>query len=242
MGQETPRFLVTSLGKTGINTANPRAYLDVIGDHTLTNEPVAMFGVKAQIKGDVPSGPIMLRDYYTRHVALYSKVSAGFGSSLTTTNDQVLLFTDGKQPNGLNLNGGLVIAPHSGSATTGGIRIDKDGGVEIPMLKMNGMILTGDLELRGKLTCNGFVSKPKWWPDYVFESTYQLPSLDSVSKFIALNKHLPGMPSEAQILAEGQDIAQIQQMQQQKIEELTLYIIKLESELNEIKSLLKVKQ
>ena len=103
MGQETPRFLVTSLGKTGINTANPRAYLDVIGDHTLTNEPVAMFGVKAQIKGDVPSGPIMLRDYYTRHVALYSKVSAGFGSSLTTTNDQVLLFTDGKQPNGLNL-------------------------------------------------------------------------------------------------------------------------------------------
>jgi hypothetical protein len=55
-----------------------------------------------------------------------------------------------------------VIAPFNNAATAGGIRIDKDGGVEIPNLKINNTILTGDLELRGKLTCNGFVSKPKW--------------------------------------------------------------------------------
>jgi hypothetical protein len=58
--------------------------------------------------------------------------------------------------------------------------------------------------------------------------------LDSVSKFIALNKHLPGMPSRSEILVNGQDIAEIQRLQQEKIEELTLYVIKLEAELKNL--------
>jgi hypothetical protein len=230
---QVPRFIVQHDGKTGINTANPRSTLDVVGNSN-QNEPTALFGILSSTKMDRTVGPLVLKEYYTQHIGFYSKVTAGFGNNLVQASDQAILFTDGKQPSGLNLNGGLVIAPFNNAATAGGIRIDKDGGVEIPNLKINNTILTGDLELRGKLTCNGFVSKPKWWPDYVFESSYQLQSLDSVSKFIALNKHLPGMPSRSEILVNGQDIAEIQRLQQEKIEELTLYVIKLEAELKNL--------
>jgi hypothetical protein len=81
------------------------------------------------------------------------------------------------------------------------------------------------VEAQGKITCNGFVSKPKWWPDYVFESSYQLITLDSVKNYIKMHGHLPGFPSAQTFVLDGQDVPYIQLLQQQKIEELTLYII-----------------
>lgn len=101
-------------------------------------------------------------------------------------------------------------------------------------MKLSGVI-DGDMEVRGQITCNGVVSKPKWWPDYVFGSDYRLISLDSVAKYIALNKHLPGMPSETEIVTNGQDMMQMQQLQQEKIEELMLYILQLKGEVTELK-------
>ena len=98
--------------------------------------------------------------------------------------------------------------------------------------------MRGNVEAQGKVTCNGFVSKPKWWPDYVFEKDYKLMPLESVSNFIRENGNLPGMPSRAQILKEGQDIAHIQQLQQEKIEELTLYVLKLQNEINNLKTII----
>jgi len=63
------------------------------------------------------------------------------------------------------------------------------------------------------------------WPDYVFADNYQLPSLQSVEAFIREHKHLPEIPSAATIEETGQDLGEMQKLQMQKIEELTLYII-----------------
>lgn len=232
MGQEIPRFIVWPNGNTGINTATPRAALDVVG--TLPNKPVAIFGVRSQFKATKPLGNLQLDEYYSKHIDIYSQVTAGFANLLTQSHDQFIGFTDGRNSNGFNLDGGLVIAPLNSTATSGGIRIDKNGMVEIPRMKLSGVI-EGDMEVRGQITCNGVVSKPKWWPDYVFESNYRLISLDSVAKYIALNKHLPGMPSETEIITSGQDMMYIQQLQQEKIEELMLYILQLKGEVTELK-------
>lgn len=43
------------------------------------------------------------------------------------------------------------------------------------------------------------------------------------------------MPSEEEVLKDGIDVADMQALQQQKIEELTLYIIQLKKELDQIK-------
>jgi hypothetical protein len=72
----------------------------------------------------------------------------------------------------------------------------------------------------------------------VFEKDYKLMPLESVSNFIREKGHLPGMPSRAQILKEGQDIAHIQQLQQEKIEELTLYVIEQNSKITKLLALI----
>ena len=67
------------------------------------------------------------------------------------------------------------------------------------------------------------------WPDYVFAREYQLPSLKETKEFIKDNGHLPGMPSAAEVKANGIDVADMDTRLLKKIEELTLHLIKQDS-------------
>lgn len=64
-----------------------------------------------------------------------------------------------------------------------------------------------------------------FWADFVFDKTYKLRSLSEVAEYIKLNKHLPDVPSTADVNKEGIDLAQTQAILLQKVEELTLYMI-----------------
>jgi hypothetical protein len=63
------------------------------------------------------------------------------------------------------------------------------------------------------------------WPDFVFDSSYHLLSLEEVEKFIIENHHLPGIPSASTVEEEGVCLGDVQSKLLQKIEELTLYCI-----------------
>lgn len=63
------------------------------------------------------------------------------------------------------------------------------------------------------------------WADYVFDSSYQLKPLNQVEQFIQENKHLPEIPTAAEVKKEGIDLGDNQVLLLKKIEELTLYII-----------------
>lgn len=69
--------------------------------------------------------------------------------------------------------------------------------------------------------------------DFVFEDDYELQPLDEVAQFIEENKHLPGIPSAKQMEAEGVNLAEMNKLLLQKIEELTLHMIELKRE-NEV--------
>jgi hypothetical protein len=73
------------------------------------------------------------------------------------------------------------------------------------------------------------------WADFVFEENYKLMSLSEVEKFIKKNKHLPDIPSEKEAKAKGIGLGEMQTKLLQKIEELTLYVIDLKKENQEIK-------
>lgn len=73
------------------------------------------------------------------------------------------------------------------------------------------------------------------WPDYVFDEHYQLMPLEEVEHFYKRYKHLPGMPSASEISTEGQNLGEIQRMQQEKIEELYLYTLILKEELDKLR-------
>lgn len=103
------------------------------------------------------------------------------------------------------------------------------------LVKGNGSVGIGTTDTEGyKLAVNGAaiftrvkVKAYSAWPDYVFSDNYSLPSLQSLEQFITTNKHLPEIPAEKEVQAEGQDLGEMNRLLLKKVEELTLYIIQL---------------
>jgi hypothetical protein len=76
------------------------------------------------------------------------------------------------------------------------------------------------------------------WADYVFEDSYKtnLMKLEDVEKFTIINKHLPNVPSAQEMVNNGMEFGETSKMFMEKIEELTLYLIELKKEINELKA------
>lgn len=79
------------------------------------------------------------------------------------------------------------------------------------------------------------------WPDYVFASGYLLMPLSDLKSFVKEYHHLPEVPTENDIMTEGIEIGDMQGILLKKIEEMTLYILqqqeqidKLEQRINEL--------
>jgi hypothetical protein len=104
--------------------------------------------------------------------------------------------------------GGVIIGPGVQSTPTGYRLYVADG------------ILTEKVKVAVKSTND--------WSDRVFEDSYHLRTLNQVEQFINRNKHLPGVPSAQEVVAQGVDVGQIQAKLLEKVEELTLYVIGLE--------------
>ncbi len=113
----------------------------------------------------------------------------------------------------------------------------------------NGNVGIGVIEPRQKLVVNGMIcasevrvtlgGEPCYWPDYVFNDNYQLQSLEEIESFVKKNKHLPNIPSASEVAKNGVEIGDMQAKLLLKIEELTLHLIELKKENEEIKKLLK---
>lgn len=73
------------------------------------------------------------------------------------------------------------------------------------------------------------------WADFVFEKNYKLMPLNEIEKFININKHLPEIPSADEMGKNGLDVGEMMKLQMQKIEELTLYVIDLQKQVDEVK-------
>ena len=90
--------------------------------------------------------------------------------------------------------------------------------------------------MSGKIVCKSlFVLKQATWADFVFHKK-EIESLESVEKYINANKHLPGIPSEKEVLENGYDMNEMDAKLLEKIETLYLHIIALEKEIKELKN------
>ncbi len=77
------------------------------------------------------------------------------------------------------------------------------------------------------------------WPDYVLKEGYKLMPLADLKDFINVNGHLPNVSTAAEVNANGQNLGEKNTMLLEKIEELTLYLIKQQQEIDELKKSLK---
>lgn len=146
-----------------------------------------------------------------------------------------------------NANGAKVITYNNGvkafSVYNSGSSFNKntfvvygDGRTHIGTEKVIGQNSDALLSVSGKVACKSlYVLKPTTWADDVFKKK-EIESLKNVEKYINSNKHLPDMPSEAEILENGYDINEMDAKLLSKIERLYLHIIELEKEIDNLKS------
>ena len=83
----------------------------------------------------------------------------------------------------------------------------------------------------GILTSEVFVKEVDEWHDYVFSDDYHLMDLADLENYIHSNGHLPDLPSTAEVLEKGYNVVKMEGALLKKIEELTLYTIELQREL-----------
>jgi hypothetical protein len=72
------------------------------------------------------------------------------------------------------------------------------------------------------------------WSDFVFEDDYKLMPLNELEKFIEENNHLPEIPSAKEVEENGVSLGNMDSKLLQKIEELTLYILKQQKDLDDL--------
>jgi hypothetical protein len=105
----------------------------------------------------------------------------------------------------------------------------------------NGNVGIGTENPQNKLDVNGTIRAKEVkletvnWPDYVFDLSYALPNLKEVEAHIREHNRLPGIPSQAEVTAEGVNVGEMNAKLLQKIEELTLYMIGLNEEVESLR-------
>lgn len=145
---------------------------------------------------------------FSIYIAAIDKVTGGSSAAINLNNDPVAtqypIYTLGAP------GGGLLVTQENISSNT---------LKPVTNLDMNGTLTAKKV----KVTMNG-------WSDFVLKENYPLRSLEDLEQFIKIHQHLPDVPSEKEVLAQGNDLGEMDKKLLQKIEELTLYMIELKKE------------
>jgi hypothetical protein len=73
-------------------------------------------------------------------------------------------------------------------------------------------------------------------PDYVFEKSHKIRSLEETERFVNKNKHLPDIPSASEMQEKGMPVGEMNLRLLKSVEELTLHVIELNKELKRQKT------
>ena len=98
------------------------------------------------------------------------------------------------------------------------------------------VITPTSLAVNGTIRAKEVIVTMTPFPDYVFKADYRLKSLDDVAGYIDANGHLPNMPSDAEVTKKGVGLAELNAKIVEKVEELTLYMIDLKKENENLKA------
>ncbi len=163
-------------------------------------------------------------------VNFYTSNEAAFGGAIFPTDTSLVMWSNS------GANNYLVLQPSWGNT---GI------GTYTPNAKLhvNGAQLIGgnaeriatgySLSVAGKIIAEEVkVQLRASWPDYVFAKDYKLLPLAELEQSINKNKHLPNIPSAAEVEKDGISLGDMNKRLMEKVEELTLYIIDLNKKNN----------
>lgn len=213
-------------GNTGLGVESPSEKLEVAGN------------IKA-------SGSLQGQNLAVEEGNFSSNVSVGQSLAVAGNAD----FTGAVAMENLTVSSSLqsnFLAAESGSFTgpfsAGGIvSLDSSlfvsGKIGVGTDKVEGYMLSVGGKIRAADDIRVYPSAE--WADYVFEESYALPALQEIAAFIAKHKHLPELPSAAEVKEEGIELGAMDAKLLQKIEEMTLYLLQKEEQIQKLEERLK---
>lgn len=213
IGYGTEQFTINHNGKVGIGTTSPRTMLDVNGSVSIggINESINGYGAYLSLFGASENGdPLWMSRY--NNGSNKSELRINIGDDHGQHEDMFVVGTH-------HWNGGSW-NPHFSVHASGNVGI----GTTTPDSK---------LTVDGKVNCEEVKVEiiAGTGPDYVFEPTYNLPTLAETEAYIKANKHLPEVPSAKEMETNGINLSEMNMLLLKKVEELTLHLIEKEKKM-----------
>ncbi|MFD1257977.1 hypothetical protein ACFQ3S_14305 [Mucilaginibacter terrae] len=242
---DIPGLLVnytSGMQRVGVNTSSPAYRFEVVEasdawGNVLTRPNYAKIGFKNSGSiggvGTINSYPL---GFYVNNIQVGTFLNNGnFG--IGNTSPVQKLHVDGNTY--LNGNVGIgVSAPtqklqvQGNALINGAVGINNDmTGISQSNLNKYSMFVN-----KGILSEEYALGPRSSWADFVFSTSYRLPRLDVVEQFIISNHRLPEMPSAEEVNNTGYSLHDMNVKLLQKVEELTLYMIEQQKQIEQLKS------
>ena len=207
---DTVRMFIDSTGRVGVGTDEPFQMLHVVGGNILISK--SSDRAPGSTNGSIMfGGDVVSSNQHGNYAIEYvNNETEGYGLNFWKPHTS----TNNTRNNILFLSDSL-----------GFVGI----GTNHPQAKLavNGRILAKSVKVSTDAT---------YWPDFVFAPEYNRMSLSELEAYINANRHLPGVPSAAEVdEQEGVVLEEMNAILLQKVEELTLYVIELQKQVDELK-------
>jgi len=243
--QANPRMTIDASGNVGVGITSPIGRLDVIGAGTTSSTNTLLLrnslgDTLLRMRDDGRMGIGYNGSSYGRvlnvggaGINVYTANEVAFGGAVLPTDTSLVIWSNSAA------NNYLVFQPSWGNTGIGTYTPNAK-------LHLNGVQLIGgnsafpatgySLSVDGRIIAEEMrVQLSTSWPDYVFADDYKLMPIEDLEKSIRQNRHLPNIPSAAEVTAEkGFDLGDINRRLLEKVEELTLYIIQINKENKEM--------
>lgn len=234
--------------------------LTLAGAHTF-NSPYANFNVKVQLANQDNIVGTLMGANNSLYIYGQSKLCLGTNSNVTTlkmTNEGSVFGSNiTYDRNAVQLTLGHISGlsmPFFGSMMESSYAI---GSNQRPALIVDGSMQTVFVDInesqyrqikhslsdkyslfvrKGILAEDYAIAPVSAWSDYVFNDDYRLMPLSDLKYFIKDNKHLPGIPTANDVSENGYSQHSMNAALLKKVEELTLYIIDQQKQIDELKA------
>nr|WP_315424090.1 hypothetical protein [uncultured Pedobacter sp.] len=224
-------------GNVGIGTATPTQKLTINGSINLENATGGNylgFGTAGFSEYNTLGSTYSLAGLVLAHGLKPSPTVAGLVYSYPNMSRNAIVLGDNFSYGGIkfftkNASAETVDAPFISDPT---MQLTDGGNLLIGKISQNNNIYK--LDVNGKARANEIVVNTTG-ADFVFDKDYRLRPIAELEKFVKQNKHLPEVPTAKAMQQEGVGISELQTKLLQKVEELTLYIIQQQKEIDELK-------